>query len=685
MLTSRRDKSVDLTRLPSAVAAGTASDSKSSAAGDAAGYSSREVKPAGLLAQELLRAHSVFLLHHGGSLGASLQGRDGRARLTRRLRRYWDLFLSSWNVMLHANPVRDAFGGIKIAACGELGVGVGEEERGSGEREVLEGFVDRVDGLVDLIVSKFGEGEPDNDNGKRKAEPWIGTGNGLGGEDGAIFLGVGALSRQSLRDVTYWMEDLYVWGENAYGVVGRSSITGQAKRKKDARKPSPPPVSPSTAPSPAPAHKPHSTGQTQPAPSGGVPEFGPPPPLIGPGRAAASRPTAPRSDAPKGNDAESERGGGVDKLVSYLKMGYGTYWTLGGSASGDSAADDDAVSQSTISQRRSKDESEGHYLVGLMGDVDEDGSGTDTEDGHLPRTHLRTLTVELTKKEEGTTGSGGPGERESGPIDGDGADKVTNDPNGNRKKLQVVVYVNAPFIFTFLFEPGTQSLSSDELYRSLHYQLAPLRKPLVSSTAYRPGKPDVGGAATQIYDLVWDPETLTVHSTIPNIPDPGPGQQTSPEAQIWSRVDALNTHTQILNIFAATRADPSELERTAKTSRGWWIVWSRVVERESPVPGRPSSSSDEASERQASDAEVDSFDDGSAEGRRREQVRGIAVTTKEIFLVRKAGDHGSSGVRGVSSSYVSGGGGWTDGASRLAQGIGVDTRKYIEGLLSLNR
>lgn len=70
------------------------------------------------------------------------------------------------------------------------------------------------------------------------------------------------------------------------------------------------------------------------------------------------------------------------------------------------------------------------------------------------------------------------------------------------------------------------------------------------------------------------------------------------------------------------------------------------------------------------------------------------VGGKEIFLVRRASDNGGGGIRGVSASYVVGGGnggvgggagGWADGASRLAQGIGVDTRRYIEGLLSLNR
>ena len=51
----------------------------------------------------------------------------------------------------------DIYGGIKLAAGGELGMGVGEEEWGSGEREVLEHFQSRTEGLVDLMVSRFGD------------------------------------------------------------------------------------------------------------------------------------------------------------------------------------------------------------------------------------------------------------------------------------------------------------------------------------------------------------------------------------------------------------------------------------------------------------------------------------------------------------------------------------------------
>jgi hypothetical protein len=131
------------------------------------------------------------------------------------LSRYWDLFLSTWNVMLHGNPARDVFWGMNMAASGELGIGVGEEDRGSGEREVLEGLVGRIEGLVDLVVSKFGVSDPNTDSKdsimQDDGQPWLGRGQEPGAEDGAIFLGAGALSKKSRRDITHWMEDLYTW------------------------------------------------------------------------------------------------------------------------------------------------------------------------------------------------------------------------------------------------------------------------------------------------------------------------------------------------------------------------------------------------------------------------------------------------------------------------------------------
>lgn len=62
---------------------------------------------------------------------------------------------------------------------------------------------------------------------------------------------------------------------------------------------------------------------------------------------------------------------------------------------------------------------------------------------------------------------------------------------------------------------------------------------------------------------------------------------------------------------------------------------------------------------------------------------------REAFLVRKASDSTVaaskklSGRLGLDGRGSNGAGGL--GPAKLAEGIGIDTRKYIEGLLSLNR
>lgn len=666
--------SVDLTKIPLPPRLGGPSPNQKDNPSEHVEYSSRELKPAALLMQDLLRAHSVFLLHHSASLSA-LFVRSRRSKFVSIVSRYWDLFLSTWNVMLHGNPATNVFGGIKIAACGELGVGVGEEDRGSGEREVLEGFVDRVEGLIDLIVSKFGPSEPEADEDPKNdpkyvdesAPKWLGAGEEPGAEDGAIFLGVGTLSRKSLRDVTYWMEDLYTWGEDAYGVRESPASIRQARKPKKAPKRSD---------------------------------------NIDPKQQSIQNRTTDESGtgSPKITE-DSTDAGGVNRFMSYLKMGYGTHWTLGTSGGSEVTAQDvESISKndSNDSRRPSKALSvdSGHYLIGLLGDVEETGniehdeSREQSDDQfqdveYNSRVLLRTLTVELenaklpeaeitrdfgshdhelTTTKEGRSGS---------------SEQVLQFDSQDRNKTQrvrVVVYVNKPFIYTFLFQNRTDSLAWDTLYRSLHYQLAPLRKPLATSTAYRPGRPDVGAVGSHIFDLIWDPEAMTVQSTIPSIPSPAQIAQENAQP-VWSRVEAINTHNQILNTYIAISTDSSELERTCKTSRGWWIVWTRIIEKEN-LPNSPeppeSSNASQAPSLPHSDS-AGSMD--SRSGQTGVQVKG--KVSKEIFLIRRAGEH--TRLRGISSSYAEGGSGWADGASRLAQGIGVDTKKYIEGLLSLGR
>ncbi|KAH7148526.1 hypothetical protein EDB81DRAFT_946712 [Dactylonectria macrodidyma] len=642
-------------------------------------YSSREMKPSNLLTRDLLRAHSTFLMHHDSSLSA-LFVRTKRTKFITLIGRYWDLFLSTWNVMLHGNPARGVFGGINIAASGELGVGVGEEDRGSGERDVLEGLVEGIEGLVDLVVSKFGDFDPEapsESTTKGEASQWLGSGQEPGAEDGAIFLGTGAISRKSLRDMTHWMEDLYTWGDHAYGVIDSPTSVRRTKRRRECKRPSQKPVADSTSP----------------------PSIAEPSQSTAGGSLHGDQETS-NADKPIAQEAED---GKLDKMVSYLKLGYGTYWSLPG-GSGDSSkgspgpatprpskeavVEPPTPARPRSAMRTSSYDSAGHFLIGLKGDIDEEGGGRSDGDAshssagsdqeHNSRTVVRTVHIELeseaTDRPEATIIR--DFEHPASPLTqsqvvGNMLPGYDSHDLNKAMKLRVVVYVNRPFIFVFLFNLRTDSLAWDSLYRSLHHQLAPLRKHLLASTRYRPER--LGSDSnSNIYDLIWDPDALTVHSSIPNIPD----HYMTPE--IWSRPDALNTHAHLLSIHATSRSRTTALERTQKTNRGWWIVWTRLLDRQDDASSNTNAKINNLSTIHEAGSDVGSMgydsDDATPPG---SQFHNPAIA-KEIFLIRRASDH--IGFRAAYADSSTGGG---DGAGRLVQGIGVDTRRYVEELLSL--
>jgi len=251
-------------------------------------------------------------------------------------------------------------------------------------------------------------------------------------------------------------------------------------------------------------------------------------------------------------------------------------------------------------------------------------------------------------------------------------------------------------MFFFFFDPATSSLTLPSFFHTIHKHLAPLHKPLLSSTspdvvatrlktvipAVPPPPPD--GA---IYDLIYDSKNLTVHTSIPNIPKPGTlaaegftaAMPSAASDQTWTRVEALNVHAQILATHAETRRSGSfmsERERTVKTGKGWWVLWMQM-------------------------ATQNQDDAGAGEH---------AGGWKEAFLVRRAvsQDQGPlQSAKATASSVVQGSAGFglarliglgggaatesEDGnapgqnSSSLSEGIGVDARKYVESLLSLNR
>ena len=251
-------------------------------------------------------------------------------------------------------------------------------------------------------------------------------------------------------------------------------------------------------------------------------------------------------------------------------------------------------------------------------------------------------------------------------------------------------------MFTFLFDLHTQSLTLPSFYRSIHHQLGPLQRPLLTSTSPLNvtrriyfSDSDAGEKKRSssvinnpIYDLVYDPWNLTVRSSIPNIPEPGslsPGHNHERQTH-WSRLEALNVHSQFLSTYIETRSRPLETERTCKTSRGWWLIWVRIHDHHDQNQNNPSQSSKEAFLiRRASDALSSTGSGGGISGARhsREGSSGIR------FLRDLSGASSSSPTAGAAAAATG-----NDNASapgRLTEGLGFDAHRYIESLLSLNR
>jgi hypothetical protein len=408
-------QSIDFTRLPADPAHKSSSGASDSPAFQ---YSSREIGPPHLLVQQLRRAHSIFLLHHDFTLD-NLYKQAGRASFCLFLERFWDKFAWNWELLLTGNPIVEMYNGIKLSAGGELGIGVGEEEWGSGEREVLEDFVTRTEGLVDLVVSRFGDspvqfnGSPastrSNDQGL-----WLGADNDPRPSDGVIFAGVGGLSRLSLAQVSQWMEWIYRFGDTTYG-VGRDPTSLRRRKPKKQRGRPPPENQPST---PDRSFTP------------GIPR-----PLV----MAAPQPL---QEVPEGNEAEVEIGKNenpgfpTETVMKYLTLGYGSAWSFSpksatstpprsstpgqdGATSSTSTPKDHSSANPSQADVKPRSNPSGRFVLGPRDDLEtlddlEEGSPVSETENGKPKTRIvqRTLHVHL-----------------------------ANGSDTTQKKLQAVIYV----------------------------------------------------------------------------------------------------------------------------------------------------------------------------------------------------------------------------------------------------
>jgi hypothetical protein len=829
--------SIDLTRLPAQTPVSSSKTKVDPNAKPMLEYSSREVSPPALLTQQLMQAHWLFLLHHGPTLD-ELFVKLSREKFCSTLERYWMRFARSWDVLLHGNPAEDVFGGIKLAAGGELGVGVGEEEWGSAEREVLEDLTRRTEGLVDVVVARFGEPVSKEEISGTDTEvlPWLGSGNVPAASDGIIFGGLDQLNRPSVRSVSLWMQQIYAYGDYAYGVrdnphrerrkrrrrppppqtedtfsLSRSSPTTTTKdpiQKVQAQEESTKPESPLIDPDLLPkdnrpqmydrvASHDHATGTMTPQ-SASHPDI--PPPIVSAAEQALNKATkdADRNSVKSTEEQSAEMDDGTtmgipDQYMKYMTFGLSslaksynkkpteTKKTIPERPREPKAAESSRNPKPTKSSKvpieekpalahadpipdgeelRAKiakqinAENNGHFLVGLTGDLSGDSPSTSDEEANMTegsfaeesggsRILLRTLQVELKPKEQNYT------DKVNEDLErGDSASHSTartghlapeNPYTTDFRRLRVLIYVHRPFIFAFLFEQRTSSLSYSSLYKSLHTTLLPIHKRLISSTSpdtverridlsqhHRqqsqtstssntdtPSTPD-----NPIFSLIYDPITLSLHSTIPNIPPPGAYKP-------WPRLDALNVHATLLASLNATSGAKGEtaLERTSKTARGWWVVWLRMppsVALDDARPGGGGSGS-QASADEGGGGDGETRQSSSGHGHRLDSQGGalstvgfansvtpnttVADTHRVAFLVRRAGENGlgsgastssaaqgkgrlgssvwnSLGMRGIS------GGGEGEGESSVALGgggFGVDARRYVEGLLSLDR
>ncbi|GAM82841.1 hypothetical protein ANO11243_008270 [Dothideomycetidae sp. 11243] len=799
---AKERQSIDLTRLPKARLPVTDSSKPSAASDvDTYEYSSREVSPPGLLIQQLLSAHRTFLLHHGRSL-ADFMERNGRDRLSGLMDRFWSKFCKYWEVLLHGNPAVDVLGGTKLSAGGELGMGVGEEEWGSGEREVLEDLVHRTEGLVDLVVSRFGDGQLDAISSEDP--PWIGRGRPCQATDGVIFGGIGAISRASLRDVSSWVQQIHTFGDYAYGVKDNPSRKRRRQRARasgrvedangtinnkhaDRRVASParsgnvePDVADGTEedtetePPEAPLKKMPSIPLLPPDPwramhervashdhAPGSPSLvqplddrkpGIPPPIVSAAEQALAKAT---SQAQKANRASVQRSpamqpnfGISDKWMKYLTLGLSTLAKqedpeqAKSSPAGlvrqtdvepaklevpkqavDGASDDESarltltrlepmpdgfVAESQMAEQK-RLEDQGFFLIGYREALQDGGSnGTGVnlldqqgqEEDVGSRLLVRTIHVERVKsatfnyyKDGRSDGSSVSTFRNSGGI-------------CELERMRVLIYVRRPFIYAFLFEQRETSLQMSAFYKTLHNHLTPLQKPMNRNTAPahvarmiaesdesvvamdspQTGKMTAGktnGRPRPIYDLLFDPMRLTVHSSIPNIPLPGTHAAegltliASDKHHAWTRIEGLNVHSQILNTLESTKGSIHEAERSAKTSRGWWVVWMRLPPSRQVSPGFDPG--DDASQRFRTAILVRKASDWTAP--KTSTTGGSSSTTAS----RMASGMLGLGFGKTTGDDETGGTNTSWGPAGLAGGMGFDARRYVEGLLSLNR
>ncbi|KAK6351779.1 hypothetical protein TWF718_004924 [Orbilia javanica] len=597
--------------------------------------------------------------------------------------------------MLNGNPAVDVWNGIKI------GRGVGEEEK-----KVLSGFADRnrteTDGserMIDLIVSRFGKlpgDEKDTKDAKdaKKSKPGFstrGTGKIPGPDDGCIYRGVGNLAKESVRDLAEWMARWYQYGDSSFDYQTVRPSRKKVRRSKPKAPPGPPSAEPpapevtttvATAATPG-ESTPAATETAAPADEANEPETRLPPPLFPTTETQQNNQDAEPTPEPAPKDSKSKDKGKAKGKPSTVASG-----PSDGQSSGSKGNNNLMLNVLTLGTyaaysawNRNREEGQpkadtteqtpepnlaevsGRFIIGYTGALDDEEEDPTANDINVDPKDFISTTIWVAR----TKGT---------PHAEDGADKLPV-----FEECRLVAYAAYPFIFAMLFRSTNDSLTKPSFYKLLHQQLGPLKGPLISSSEkqYQPSN------HKGVFDLIFDPATLTVHTSLPSIPEPvfnTPLDVTTNGG--LPRVEALHVHSQILRVIEDTRwkdiplgAPSGERERTNRTTRGWWIAWMRLEGVEPQARSQltsttsPTTTIDPQVEQQGLVPPADEITSfiGSVSRHRRGR--------REAFIIRKGSDHRTH-VRASKDSK--------SGFSipiKLSGGLGIDTKHYFDQLLNL--
>jgi hypothetical protein len=334
-------------------------------------------------------------------------------------------------VLLHGSPAVDIYSGMKLAAGGELGMGVGEEDWGSSERDVLEDFARRTEGLVDVMVSRFGDasslhqGKSSTDPKHLQAselEPWVGSGRSSNAQDGVVFSGMGAVGRKSLRDLSHWVETIYCYGDQAYGIRDNPTSNRRKRKRRNLNPPtSPPPENRKAAPKDQSNFAATNLNSDLPP--------GIPPPIVKAAEESLDKASAGVESGEKASPQDQKpllaSLGDTETWMKYMTLGYGTAWGGGKKTTAEAQIppsqqparepspeamryiepepDVDVAEEKLKLQIRQ--ENDGYFLIGLKGDMDDPDVDDENDDDWNHRIPLRTVHVEVIKRDDSSTSS----------------------------------------------------------------------------------------------------------------------------------------------------------------------------------------------------------------------------------------------------------------------------------------